>query len=536
MSELNVATARMRAWPDLPALSLRHAALAFAAAYAIYLFPLLLVQNPPLHDYMFHIARIHILTHWQVSPDLQAHYAVGSFLLPNIAFDVVAVLLAQVMPLELAGRVFIGLTLALQLSGCMALYRVLHGRYGLWPLVAGLFLYNWIFLFGFLNYLFGVGLLLWAAAVWIGLAAGSGTGAKLLWGTALSLALFFSHLIAFGLFALIVAGYEIQRAVPMLRQQRAQAVRNLLVGASIFVVPIILFFASSTAGEAGNKTSHSLINLLRTPPIFVRALLSGNYLIDFLTVGAALAALGILIARGRLIVARSMTLPVILLAICFLAIPHELFGGWGADTRIPLVIVLVLIACVQPVLRDRRWETAFIAVLGGSLLFQSVLRSYDWLSYDAVIEEFRTAFSTLPDNSVLLIASETDVPSFQDINLRLWQPPLPHVATLAVLEGRGIFVPDTFAHVGQQPITVTAPYRAIYHHQYNKPFKATTTEALQGFITEAQRLLAKAGSTGPVFVLLLYPEMFNLALPAHTRVAASTSRGLLLSVERMAFP
>ncbi len=520
----------------MPAPSLRHAALAFAAAYTVYLFPLLLVQNPPLHDYMFHIARIHILAHWQASPDLQAHYVVGSFLLPNIAFDVVAVLLARVMPLELAGRVFIALTLALQLSGCMALYRVLHGRYGLWPLVAGLFLYNWIFLFGFLNYLFGVGLLLWAAAAWIGLAAGSGAGAKLLWGTALSLALFFSHLIAFGLFALIVAGYEIQRAVPMLRRQRAEALRNLLVGASIFVAPIILFLASPTAGEAGNKTSHSLINLLRTPPIFVRALLSGDYPIDFVSVAAASAALGILIARGRLAVARPMALPVVLLGVCFLAIPHELFGGWGADTRIPLVIVLVLIACVRPVLRDRRWETAFVAVLGGALLLQSALRSYDWLRYDAVIGEFRAAFSTLPTGSVLLVASETDVPSFQDLNLRLWQPPLPHVAALAVLEGRGIFVPDTFAHQGQQPITVTAPYKAIYRYQNNKPFKATTTEALQGFITEAQRLLAEAGSTDPVFVLLLYPQEFNLALPAHTRVAASTSRALLLAVEPATSP
>ena len=536
MPDSNIATTRMRAWTDTPALSLRHAALAFAVAYAVYLLPLLLVQNPPLHDYMFHIARIHILTHWQMSSALQAHYVVGSFLLPNIAFDVVAVLLAHVMPLELAGRVFIGLTLALQLSGCMALYRVLQGRYGLWPLVAGLFLYNWIFLFGFLNYLFGVGILLWATAVWIALAAGSGTGAKLLWGTALSLALFFSHLIACGLFALIVAGYEIQRAIPMLRQQRAQALRNLLVGASIFVVPIVLFFASSTAGEAGNKASHSLVNLLRTPPIFVRALLSGDYLIDSVSVGAVLAALGILIARGRLIVARPMVLPVILLAVCFLAIPHELFGGWGADTRIPLVIMFVAIACVRPVLRDRRWEVVFVSVLAGALLFQSALRSYDWLSYDGVIQEFRSAFSTLPANSVLLIASETDVPSFQDINLWLWQPPLPHVAALAVLEGRGIFVPDTFAHVGQQPITVTAPYSAIYHYQINKPFMATTTEALQSFITHAQRLLTEAGSTDPVFVLLLYPRKFNLALPAHTTVVASTSRALLLAVEPAASP
>jgi len=536
MSGLILTTARARAWATAPALSFRHAALALVAVYVVYLVPVLLVRNPPLHDYMFHIARIHILTHWQGSSALQAHYVVGSFILPNIAFDVITVLLTQVMPLELAGRVFIGLTLALQLSGCMALYRILQGRYGLWPLASGLFLYNWIFLFGFLNYLFGVGLLLWATAVWIGLADSASMGVKLLWGTALSLALFFSHLIACGLFAVIVAGYEIQCALPMLRHQRARAFRNLLVGASIFIVPIGLFFISSTAAEASNKTSHSLVNLLRTPPIFVRALLSGDYLVDFVSLAAIVACLGILIGRGRLIVARPMVLPLILLVLSFLVMPHELFGGWGADTRIPVVIVFVLIAAVQPVLRDRWWDTAFVAILAGATLVQSAVRSYDWIGYDAVIQEFRAAFTALPAHSVLLIASETEVPSFQDVNLRLWQPPLPHVATAAVLEGRDIFVPDTFAHAGQQPITVTAPYRALYQYQINKPFEVATTEALQGFISHAQQLLADVQSTDPVFVLLLYPERFHLALPAHTAVVASTSRSQLLAVERPVTP
>ncbi len=536
MPALTIAAGRAPEASPARALSLRHAALALAAVYAVYLVPLLLVQNPPLHDYMFHIARIHILNHWQGSSALQAHYVIGSFILPNIAFDVIVALLAQVMPLELAGRVFIGLTLALQLSGCMALYRTLHGRYGLWPLAAGLFLYNWIFLFGFLNYLFGVGVLLWATAVWIDLAARPGIVAKLLWGTAFSLVLFFSHLIACGLFAVIVAGYELQRAFPMLRRQTARAIRGLVVGASIFILPIGLFFASATVGEAGNKTSHSLVNLLRTPPIFVRALLSGDYLVDLVSLAAVAACLGILVWRGRLVLARPMALPLILLAFSFLAMPHELFGGWGADTRIPLVIVFVLIASVRPVLRDRWWNTVFVAILAVATVGQSAIRSYDWLGYDAVIQEFRTAFTALPAHSVLLIASETDVPSFQDIDLRLWQPPLPHVATLAVLEGRDIFVPDTFAHAGQQPITVTAPYKAIYQYQINKPFQVATTAALQGFIDHAQQLLAEARSTDPVFVLLLYPQQFNLALPAHTAVVASTSRSLLLAVERAAPP
>ena len=39
-----------------------------------------------------------------------------------------------------------------------------------WPLLVGFFLYNAIFLFGFTNYLFGVGVLLWAVAAWVAMA------------------------------------------------------------------------------------------------------------------------------------------------------------------------------------------------------------------------------------------------------------------------------------------------------------------------------------------------------------------------------
>jgi len=52
-------------------------------------------------------------------------------------------------------------------------------------------------------------------------------------------------------------------------------------------------------------------------------------------------------------------------------------------------------------------------------------------------------------------------------------------------DGRDTFVSDTFAHAGPQPNTVTAPYRALYQYQINKPFEVATTEELQGFIGHA---------------------------------------------------
>lgn len=511
---------------------LRHALAAFAVVLALALLPVLLIENPPLHDYPFHMARVYILAHWADSASLQAHYSLDSLLLPNVALDVVIVLLAKLMPLEWAGRAFLGLTLGLQLSGCMTLYRALHGRYSLWPLAAGLFLYNWIFLFAFLNYLFGVGLLLWATAIWIMLAQ-KPWWVRLACGSALTLALCLSHLIACGLFAVIVAGYELQRAVPALRRGALRACVDLAVGAAIFVPAAAVFIASSTAGEASRTTSHSLVNLLRTPPIFVRALMSGDYPIDLVSSLAALTCLLVIALRGRFNLARPMVLALILLGFSFLVMPHELFGGWGADTRIPLVLVLVLVASVSPTIPDRRSARLVLGLLLGTLGVQSVTRLAEWRGYDAMIRENRDAFKLLPRNAVLLVTSTTTVPSFQDIDLWRWQPPLPHVVGLAVLEGRDIFVPDTFAQHGQQPITVTRPYQAIYAYQKNMPIQVATTADLSGFIDHAEALLDAAGEHGPVFVLMLYPKRLAVPLPPQAVPVATTSSSVLLAIQHL---
>jgi hypothetical protein len=135
----------------------------------IVLMPLILCVVPPLHDYPFHLARADILASMNGSRFLQAHYQQGSFLLPNVGMDVVMIPLTRSMPIMLAGRVFLGIVVIVMLTGTIALHASLHRRLSPWPLLAGFFLYNWIFMYGFLNYVLGVGLMLWATAGWIAL-------------------------------------------------------------------------------------------------------------------------------------------------------------------------------------------------------------------------------------------------------------------------------------------------------------------------------------------------------------------------------
>jgi hypothetical protein len=485
--------------------------------------PVLVSHNPPLHDYPFHIARMHILISLRHSPTLEQYYTITSFMLPNIAMDVAIPFLAHLMPTEMAGRLFLCLTLLLQISGCLVLYRVVHGRFSRWPLVSSFFVYNWIFVFGFLNYLVGIGLLLWSTAAWIWLSSRPVT-ARWAFGSILAILLFFCHLIVVGLFAVVIAGWEVPRILEDRKTEPHKAMLELAVSASIFVVPAVMYFFSSTeAAPAG--ASHKLINLLRLPAIFIRVMCSADWAPDILLFTTMAVFAGILSYAGQIVLVRSMRIVIGLLFLTYVLIPHELSGGWGVDSRIPVLITFVVIASTRVTLGEV-WRGFAFCLLFVALIARTALFAYDWHSYDSVYIAFRDAFAKLPSDSLLYVASEDAIPSMQDLNLRLWQPPLEHVATLAVFD-HDTFVPQTWARYGQQPISFTPRFQPVAEFQTNGPLRIETAEELRSAIERARALVP---SHMHPYLLLLYPSYRHLILPADCRIVDSSARFLLLGL------
>jgi hypothetical protein len=487
-------------------------AMATLATYLLCVLPVVVAQNPPLHDYPFHLARMYILAHSDESNAARSYYEIHTFVLPNIVMDVVVPWLSRLVPVDVACRMFLAATLLLQLSGCGALYYALHRRYTLWPLVAGLILYNWIFLFGFLNYLFGIGALLWATAIWTRLSERA-AAVRMLLGTLLSTTLFFCHIIAYGLFAVIVAGYELRRVVEAPRNIGLATICSLAASASIFVVPAALFFLSPTAGVDGT-TTHSLLNLIWTPALFIRVLLGANWVLDVMLLAAAVGFCVSLLAGGHLVLARSMYLALALLLVTYLLIPHQLAGDWGADSRIPIVLMLVLIASTHPLWRQRQRKIA-VAAFFVLLIVRQGLISYDWHKYDGIYADFRQAFARLPAGSVLVSATEDGIPSLQSVDLHLWQPPLEHVAALAA--EYNVFVPQIWAKPGQQPIVPRRRYERLYRFQANRPLPIASSQDLAQVAGEAHRLAAPH----PSYLLLLYPDRLSLVYPNSAKVVAA---------------
>src|ERR1700733_4151664 len=224
---------------------------AFAILLAIVSVPLFSTVLPPLVDYPNHLARMHLLAEGG-----NQFYAVRWAPLPDLAADLVIPPLTRFMPLEIAGKLFLVLTFALIAGGTVWLNRVATGRWRLWPLLAFLLLYDRVLLWGFLNYLFGLGLAICGLALWLSLEARP-AWLRILASSLVALACFFSHLSALGVYALAVFGLELPPAISLMRSRRHRELARLVtVAGAQFIAPaaLLLFCQPRSAGGPVNFT------------------------------------------------------------------------------------------------------------------------------------------------------------------------------------------------------------------------------------------------------------------------------------------
>lgn len=200
---------------------------------------------PPLSDYANHLARMHVIAKHGTDAMLAQYYQVQWQIIPNLMMDLLVPLLGRFMRIYLAGQVFIVLTFVLIVSGVMALSRSLLGRWSAVPLMATPLLYNYVFLVGVMNYIFGIGLALWALAGWIWL-RDYAWPLRLLLATAFVIALFFCHLFAVGLFGVGLLAYELWRLVLPSDKSLAQRFGIFVTGAIPFLPVLPLLMASPT--------------------------------------------------------------------------------------------------------------------------------------------------------------------------------------------------------------------------------------------------------------------------------------------------
>jgi hypothetical protein len=445
-------------------------------------------------------------------------YQVEWQIIPNLAMDLIVPPLARFVNVYTAGQLFLTLTFLLISTGTMALHRVLFGKWSVLPLLALPVMYNHILLVGTVNYIFGIGVALWAMAAWV-YVADRPLAVRVAVGCALNVALFFSHLFVVGVFGIAALAYELSRigARPSLRPVLAR-----FAALALTLIPTVVLLAlSPTAGLAKDISWEPLGKL----DGLIFAITEYYDVVAFLLVAVVLVG-AIVASRHRLLATSGMLLPLVLLSgVTYLVLPRILFATYMADQRLPIAILFFVIACFDIDMRSHAVRRVVVAVL----LFTVALRvcevSVVWSDLSFGTAEFKSSLRRIKPGSKVLVAYSDSSAGDDPRDLGLV-----HAACMAIIE-RSALVTTAFTVKGKQILSVRPEVHDIVDTEDgNPPTIGDLMTALSNPDGAEDRYWQEWATTYDyVYVLFTEDEAANPA-PDHLRLVHDGDRYQLYKV------
>lgn len=429
---------------------------AWCLVLAVLMLPLLLFERPHLQDFANHLSRVEI-TLAMADPAIARNYEPVPLRPGNAAFDVVVRALAPVMPLEAGARLFVIVSLLLMASGALALRLALGGRWDAVALASLPFLYSGSFSYGFLPYLFGVGVALHAMALWTW--AGSRHWALRLALAPLPMLLVSIHIYALAIFALFAAAETWQRLDGAAAWRSPafwlKAVRDGMVG-----LPALILLAGF--GEGGTTIGSGRLEWTLAKPIFpIWVLGYGPWWTTLMSAAAWLSAVWPAVrARAWTIDPRAKAAALAMFA-AFLVLPTRLGELYSVDWRILTPALLVALAGlrVDPAVAEAGRRRVLLAIPALAAAMAASL-CWLWLPAEAARREVLAITEGLPPGSRLFWG-------ISDPPTSLWVASsaygIYHAASHAAATRR-ILVSSTFAIPGQHPLRLRDPaLRGLRH-------------------------------------------------------------------------
>jgi len=131
------------------------------------LVPLFSVPDPPLQDYPAHLVRAHLFVAYDAPQPGYAEFFTRSFLpAPYVLADWLTLVLAQLVPLALAGKIVLGLCVTLVPASVVHLLGAIHRDKRVFGLAAFAAAYHWPFQMGFVSYSLSLAPAFFALALW----------------------------------------------------------------------------------------------------------------------------------------------------------------------------------------------------------------------------------------------------------------------------------------------------------------------------------------------------------------------------------
>lgn len=425
-----------------------HIAALFVILMLVTTIPVWTHPLPPLSDYVNHLARMHVISTVANDPLLAQFYQIEWLVIPNLAMDLIVPLLSKFMTVYRAGQIFTVLIFVLLMSGTLALNRALFGRWSVLPLAAFPLLYNHVFLIGTMNYLFGVGVALWALAAWVALRERSFL-VRAPVSALFVVVLFFCHLFDVGLYGVGLLAIELTRLVGRGRRPTWRELADFCATGLPFLPVVPLLIKSPTFGLAGENYWEPLGKL--DGLIYAIQVYS-----DVVTVALLVIAVLAIIwaARHRLLIFHPFGWALLAVGgLTYLAMPRVLFATYLADQRLPIALAFMLVACLHLETRHRLVRRGFIAMLLVLLALRVIEVDASWAELSRGTLEFRDSVRRITRGAKVLVAY-ADLSAGDEVR----DLGLVHAACVAMIE-RSAMVTTAFTVVGKQVLRVKPDYR-----------------------------------------------------------------------------
>jgi hypothetical protein len=420
--------------PELREINLYY--VAFFLVLAAVIAPLWIVDYPGMVDYPNHLVRCYILAHYHENPVWQQRYALDLTPLPNLAMDLIVAPLARWIPLITSGKIFLTLAATLYVIGCSELGRAIAGRPNWLALFAAFTFYNSSLLYGFVNYIFGVGVFLCVLAFWLR-ARNRMSAWRFFLLCFLGVVAWLSHLSSFAFLGITCT------TIALVDFHRDRSIRHGLLNLAWLVCPVLLMMSFLRGSGSVGRVEWSTITEKAT--YLMSPIRSYSNLVDGIVLVVLIAG-ALVIARNSRFHQPAFAVPVMF--VLFLVTPKVLFTSSAADARYVLPAFVLLVVSVET--QWGRPQKAAFAIILLAMGMRTAGIATAWVAIDQRSRQLLQIGSVLPADARVYVVqpASTDIPK-QDRGfvhtIEFWTV------------SRGASLSSLFAISGQQPLVLRQP-------------------------------------------------------------------------------
>jgi hypothetical protein len=431
--------------------------IAYVVLCTLSLLPFVLIAHPPIVDFANHAARLSLACNPD-DPAVAAMYRYNFGIIPNLAADLINWPLCGVMgPIAVLKAVITGSLALVYFSGWL-IQRKLFGQANAFLLLLPAFAMNIVTSMGYINFLVGAAIACLMVALFVG--RERRFGELLTIGNACGLILFFCHIFALALGAVLFLGFMLRDAPRNARGVLAAGMTT----AAMFALPLILVPLVPSASEAlridyigkGRAVAALFMTQHSNPSIFGMLLFIPLYLA---------------MRKGWVRLERTMWWPLGTLAAYVTVVPSGLQEAIDIDARTMVALAWLFFASLRIVDRQREICAVVVASSATLVAFSLLMAALVWQPFSRQVDEFRKLDHLLPAKALVLSVAPKD-----PANTIAGSLAYGHITSYATLDRR-IFNPMDFTGVGMQPLRATPAFEP-YDIPHAMPFDPATAAKL----------------------------------------------------------